>query len=198
MNVTRKEQRIIQRALNAWQASGELTPSDSQRLAQTMRVSPFDWRRLSRYAFWTALACVLISLGSLFADSELVAWLLSLFSHSALMRILLPALLCDGKYYTFGTGEGGIWSEDGWGFRRQRRETQWHYSTEAILFLGVVFTAVALWQLGERLDNGSGHIAPLFLAGCVIYGAIGYIARSGLVWLFFLLALGNWFGAETG
>lgn len=45
MNVTRKEQRIIQRALNAWQASGELTPSDSQRLAQTMRVSPFDWRR---------------------------------------------------------------------------------------------------------------------------------------------------------
>ncbi len=26
MNVTRKEQRIIQRALNAWQASGELTP----------------------------------------------------------------------------------------------------------------------------------------------------------------------------
>lgn len=184
MNVTRKEQRIIQRALNAWQASGELTPSDSQRLAQTMRVSPFDWRRLSRYAFWTALACVLISLGSLFADSELVAWLLSLFSHSALMRILLPALLAVVCY--------------GWGFRRQRRETQWHYSTEAILFLGVVFTAVALWQLGERLDNGSGHIAPLFLAGCVIYGAIGYIARSGLVWLFFLLALGNWFGAETG
>lgn len=63
MNVTRKEQRIIQRALNARQASGELTPSDSQRLAQTMRVSPFDWRRLSRYAFWTALACVLISTG---------------------------------------------------------------------------------------------------------------------------------------
>ncbi|MDR6345259.1 hypothetical protein QE402_002244 [Klebsiella sp. SORGH_AS 1025] len=86
MNVTRKEQRIIQRALNAWQASGELTPSDSQRLAHTLRVSPFDWRRLSRYAFWTALACVLIALGSLFADSELVAWLLSLFSHSALTR----------------------------------------------------------------------------------------------------------------
>lgn len=108
MNVTRKEQRIIQRALNAWQASGELTPSDSQRLAHTLRVSPFDWRRLSRYAFWTALACVLIALGSLFADSELVAWLLSLFSHSALTRILLPALLAVACY--------------GWGFRRQRQE----------------------------------------------------------------------------
>ena len=21
---------------------------------------------------------------------------------------------CDGKYYTFGTGEGGLWSADGW------------------------------------------------------------------------------------
>jgi hypothetical protein len=31
-----------------------------------------------------------------------------------------------------------------WGFSRQRRETQWHYSTEAILFLGVFFTAIAL------------------------------------------------------
>ncbi len=61
MNVTRKEQRIIQRALNASAGQRGVNPSDSQRLAQTMRVSPFDWRRLSRYAFWTALACVLIS-----------------------------------------------------------------------------------------------------------------------------------------
>ncbi|HGY4998408.1 TPA: DUF2157 domain-containing protein [Klebsiella oxytoca] len=184
MNITRKEQRIIQRALKAWQASGDLAPEDSQRLAQTLRVSPFDWQRLSRYAFWTALACVLVALGSLFADSALIELLLSLFSRSALTRIILPALLAVACY--------------AWGFRRQRRETQWHYSTEAILFLGVIFTAVALWQLGERLDTGSGHIAPLFLAGCLIYGAIGFFARSGLVWLFFLLSLGNWFGAETG
>ena len=167
-----KEQRIIQRALNAWQASGELTPADSQRLAHTLRVSPFDWRRLSRYAFWTALACVLIALGSLFADSELVAWLLSLFSHSALTRILLPALLAVACY---GSGVFAASSGRRSGTTAPRR----------ILFLGVVFTALALWQLGERLDNGSGHIAPLFLAGCMIYGAIGYVARSGLVWLFF-------------
>jgi hypothetical protein len=61
---------------------------------------------------------------------------------------------------------------------RQRRETQWHYSTEAILFLGVFFTA-SRWQLGERLDNGSGHIAPLFLAGCAVYGLVGSSAVPG-------------------
>ena len=184
MNVTRKEQRIIQRALNAWQASGELTPADSQRLAHTLRVSPFDWRRLSRYAFWTALACVIIAIGSLFSDSELMARIIEFFAFSSLARIGLPALVAVLFYL--------------WGFSRQRRETQWHYSTEAILFLGVFFTAIALWQLGERLDNGSGHIAPLFLAGCAVYGLVGFFGRSGLVWLFFLLSLGNWFGAQTG
>jgi hypothetical protein len=170
MNVTRKQQRVIQRALDEWQAAGALSHAESQRLAATLRVSAFDWQRLSRYAFWTALACLLIALGSLFADSELIAWLVSLFSDSALARIALPAAVALVCYL--------------WGFRRQRRASRWHYSTEAILFVGVVFTALALWQLGVRLDDGSGHIAPLFLAGCAIYGAIGLAARSGLVWLF--------------
>lgn len=184
MNVTRKQHRVIARALDEWQSAGALSEAERQRLAGTLEVTPFDWQRLSRYAFWTALACLLIALGSLFADSELLAWLAVLFRDSALARIVLPAAIALGCYL--------------WGFRRQRREQHWHYSTEAILFVGVVFTAVAIWQLGERLDNGSGHIAPLFLVGCAIYGAIGIAARSGLVWLFFLLALGNWFGAETG
>ncbi len=34
--------------------------------------------------------------------------------------------------------------------------------------------------------------------GCIIYAVIGFISRSSLVWLFFLLMLGNWFGAKTG
>ncbi|MGG7815448.1 DUF2157 domain-containing protein [Klebsiella aerogenes] len=184
MNVTRKQQRILQRAIEQWQQEGVLNSSDGQRLSASLFVRTFDWQRLSRYAFWTAIACVLIALGSLFADAELVAAIINLFSDSAVARIILPTLLAIAFYY--------------WGFRRQRRESQWHYSTEAILFLGVICTAIALWQLGDRLDDGSGHVAPLILLGCAIYGLIGYFARSGLVWLFFLLALGNWFGAETG
>ncbi len=39
MNVTRKEQRIIQRA-ECLAGQRGVNPSDSQRLAQTMRVSP--------------------------------------------------------------------------------------------------------------------------------------------------------------
>ena len=184
MNVTRKQERLLRRALAQWEQEGALSANDHQRLAATFKRAVLDWQRLSRYAIWTALACAIIAIGSLFADSLLLAWIIDFFSFSSLARIGLPAVLAVGFYL--------------WGFARQRRETQWHYTTEGLLFLGVLFTAIALWQLGERLDNGSGHIAPLFLAGCAVYGLVGYFGRSGLVWLFFLLSLGNWFGAETG
>lgn len=184
MNVTRKQERQLRRALAEWEQEGALSASEHQRLAATLTRVALDWQRLSRYAIWTALACAIIAIGSLFADSGLMAWLADLFVFSSVARIGLPAALAVGFYL--------------WGFGCQRRETRWHYSTEGLLFLGVFFTAIALWQLGERLDTGSGHIAPLFLAGCAVYGLVGFLGRSGLVWLFFLLSLGNWFGAETG
>lgn len=146
MKVTGKQERLLRRALNEWQQEGTLTADDHQRLAGTLQRVTMDWQRLSRYAFWTALTCVIIAIGSLFSDSELMARIIEFFAFSSLARIGLPALLAVLFYL--------------WGFSRQRRETKWHYSTEAILFLGVLFTAIALWQLGERLDNGSGHIAP--------------------------------------
>jgi hypothetical protein len=106
----------------------------------------------------------------------------SLFSDSALAR-----LRCLRRWRWFAT------SGD---FRRQRRAAYWHYSTEAILFVGVVFTALALWQLGVRLDDGSGHIAPLFLVGCAIYGAIGGPFRAGVAVL--PAGAGQLVRAETG
>lgn len=184
MNVTRKQERLLRQALSEWEQEGALSAEDRLRLAGTLKRVVMDWQRLSRYAFWTAMACVVIAIGSLFADSQLMARIIAFFSLSSAARIGLPALIA-GLFYL-------------WGFSRQRRQTQWHYSTEALLFAGVFFTAIALWQLAEKLDTGSGHIAPLFLAGCVFYGLVGFFGRSGLVWLFFLLSLGNWLGAQTG
>lgn len=184
MQVTRKQEHLIRDALDEWQQSGVISTQEQQRLQSTLHCIPFDWKRLSRYTFWVAVACLIIAAGSLFTDIVLINYLIELFSFSGVMRVVSPALISLILYF--------------WGFKRQRKETQWHYSTEFILFLGVMFTAIFLWQLGELLDNGSGHIAPLFLIGCVIYGVIGFISRSSLVWLFFLLMLGNWFGAETG
>lgn len=184
MNVTKKQERIIQDVLNGWEQRGDISAEEHIRLKNTLVRVPFDWKRLSRYAFWTAIVCLVIAIGNFLSDTFFVEYIIQLFNLSGLGRIGLPLVAAVIFYY--------------WGFRRQSLQQQWHYSTEFILFLGVLLTAVAIWQLGVLLDNGSGHVAPLFLIGCIIYAIVGFFSRSSLVWLFALLALGNWFGAETG
>ena len=159
MQVTRKQERVIRQALDHWQQSGELSAQQHQQLESTLQRLPFDWKRLSRYAFWIAIACLIIAAVNLFSDTALIHYLIELFSISEIMRVVFPALIAGMFYF--------------WGFKRQRKEILWHYSTEFILFLGILFTAVFLWQLGELLDDGSGNIAPLLLMGCIIYGVIG-------------------------
>lgn len=184
MKVTRKQEHLIRQVLDEWQKSEVISAQEHLRLRQTLQSVPFDWKSLSRYEFWTAIVCLIMAVGALFSDSELINYLIQIFSFSQMMRVITPAFIAIVFYF--------------WGFKRQRKEQQWHYNSECILFLGVMFTAVSLWQLAMLLDNGSGHIAPIFLIGCAIYAIVGYISRSSLVWLFFLLMLGNWFGTETG
>lgn len=184
MKVTRNQERVILRALDAWQKEGVIDNTQREQLQQHVVPDNFDWQRLSRYAFWTSVACIIIALGSLFADEYLMEWLLSFFSLGYLTRTITSALVAAGFYF--------------WGFRRQHKYPYWRYSNEIILFFGVLFTASSLYHLGMFLDNGSGHVAPLFLIGCAIYAVIGYFGRSGMIWVFFLLMLGNYFGTETG
>lgn len=92
MRVTRKQEKIIRQALAQWQQERAITDEDHQRLAGTITRVVFDWRRLSQYAFWTALACIVIAFGSLFSDSDLLAQILPWFAYSSVARIGLPFL----------------------------------------------------------------------------------------------------------
>lgn len=181
MKVTRKQEKIVQRTLEGWRQEGVIDAAEQQRLQQHLSVQLFDWQRMSRYAFWIALACVIIAIGSLVADEYLLALL---FNFGYVTRAIILAIISMAFYV--------------WGFQRQKRTPGKRYSNEAIVFLGVLFTALSLSQVGMALDNGSGNVAPLFLLGCAIYGVMGYLARSGLIWLFCLLALGSFFGSSTG
>ncbi|AYN25878.1 DUF2157 domain-containing protein [Buttiauxella sp. 3AFRM03] len=171
MKVTRKQEKVIRHTLEGWREEGVIDETEQQRLQQNLSLQLFDWQHLSRYAFWIALACAIIAIGSLVADEYLMALL---FNFGYFTRAIILALISAGLYF--------------WSFRRQKITPEKRYSNEAILFMGVLFTALCLSQVGMALDTGSGNVAPLFLLGCAIYGAIGYLGRSGLIWLFCLLA----------
>lgn len=181
MKVTRAQEKVIRQTLNGWRKEGVIDETEHQRLQKHIIVQPVDWQRLSRYAFWIALVCLIIAMGSLVEDEYLMRLLLNV---DYLTRAAILAVFAAASYL--------------WGFRRQKNRPDKRYSNEAILFIGVLFTALCLSQIGLALDNGEGNVAPLFLIGCLLYGVIAWLGRSGLVWLFCLLALGSYFGTFTG
>ncbi|MEE4484698.1 DUF2157 domain-containing protein [Serratia ficaria] len=184
MKLSKKNAAVVRKALNGWVGEGALTPQQQQQLLQHVEIQPFDWRRLARYAFLAALASLVIAITSLFADSGLLAWLSELFRFDAPARTVIAGALAALAY--------------AWALRRRRRHPEKRYGNEAALFIAVLLTACALWQLGVWLDNGSGRVSVLLIFAALLYGLIGWFGRSGLVWGFALLSLGNAFGAETG
>lgn len=98
MKLSKKNAVVVRKALDGWIGEGALTPEQQQQLLQHMDVQPFDWRRLARYAFLAALASLLIAVTSLFADSELLAWLSELFRFDAPVRMAIAGVLAALAY----------------------------------------------------------------------------------------------------
>jgi hypothetical protein len=108
----------------------------------------------------------------------------TIFDAPAIVRCLFLALMAAGIFYL--------------GLSRRRKHPSRIFSTEAVFFLGVLVSAASIAFLGEALDTGSGHFSLLFLLATLVYGVLGLLLSSKLIWVFSLLSLGSWFGAETG
>lgn len=65
-----KETRVLfVEALDHWQQSGELSAQQHQQIRKYIATPSFDWKRLSRYAFWIAIVCLIIAAINLFSDT---------------------------------------------------------------------------------------------------------------------------------
>jgi hypothetical protein len=106
------------------------------------------------------------------------------FDAPAGAKCVALALLAAGLYW--------------WGVRRLALDPAQVYRNEAILFLGVLATAGAIYQLGRALDTGSGHFSILLLLSFLVYATLGVAVDSNLIWVFALASLGGWMGTETG
>lgn len=184
MQVSKKEGKLLVQALREWESSGLLGSGQANELRGSLDITSFDWKRVAKYSFWMAIACIVISVSAVLADR----WLLELFER-------IFAAPASVKCAVFAIIAGLLY---GAGLRRSRKHPEKLYSNEALFFLGVVATAVSVMFLGVAIDTGSGHFSLLLLLAALIYGALGLGFPSKLVWIFSLLSLGSWFGAETG
>lgn len=184
MKFLKKEAGTVHTAIHGWADEGVITGEQAEKLHGAVQIISFDWRRLARYSFWGAIVCILISVGSVVADDALRKLLSALFNAPDIVKCLFFASVAVALYYV--------------GVRRKRKHPEKRFSNEAFFFLGVMATAGAIAFLGVTLDTGSGHFSLLLLLAAILYGLLGIWFPSTLVWIFSLLSLASWLGAESG
>ncbi|MGZ3746273.1 MAG: DUF2157 domain-containing protein [Pseudobdellovibrionaceae bacterium] len=184
MRVNRNQATALKEAINHWNRNGLLDEKTTSALQQDIEVVPFDWKKLAKYSFWVALICIITSIGAVLADKILLALLESIFHAPYIVKFFGLSILSGLIYWV--------------GIRKRAIHPYKVFSNEAILFLGVIATAGAIYQLGRAFDTGSGHFSVLLLLSFFVYGILGYYFKSNLIWLFALISFGSWMGTETG
>jgi len=184
LTLPKRKAAIVRDALAEMARQQLIAPEVARDISGKIAPLNFDWRRLARYAFAGALVCIVIAVGAALADKWLMDLIAQLFHASWGLKSLACAAV-SALLFWFGT------------LRRQRAPEK-IYSNEAIYFGGVLGIAAAVACLGKAIDNGSGHFSLLILLAALIYSGLGLLLESKLIWVFGLLSLGSWFGAETG
>ncbi|BCA56811.1 hypothetical protein W02_39510 [Nitrospira sp. KM1] len=184
MKLPRKQATVVHDAIEQWKRDGVIPGAQAATLAATIEVQYFDWRKLAKYSFWIALFSIVSSVSAALSDRMLQDLLKVIFEAPAIHKYALLSVVAAGLYR--------------WGFSRRRDAPDKVYRNEAIFFLAVLVTGGAISQLGLTVDTGTGHYSLLLLFSFLVYAVLGTMLESNLIWVFALLALGSWMGAETG
>jgi hypothetical protein len=184
MDVSKKEAAAIRRTLDYWQKSSLIAADQAAVLRADLKVIPFDWRLLARLSFIVAIISIVTALAAIAADEVLLKLLAAIFDAPHYVKLIMLSLL-SAAILSFG-------------YEQRLQHPQRIFSTEAIMFLGVLSIAGAVYQFGMTFDNGSGRYSLLLLISFVVYGVLALKLQSNLIWIFALVSIGGWFGAETG
>ncbi|MEQ8414376.1 MAG: hypothetical protein RIB71_07910 [Imperialibacter sp.] len=180
----KKEAEIIKKAIAHWKDVGLIDDKTSDKLTNDVQPVGFDWQKLAFYAFLFAIGSIIVSVFLLLADEWILQFIEDLIDAPHWVKSLLFAALAFSLY--------------AFGYRRKNNKPDQIYSNETLFILGVISTAVSATFLGLQFDTGSGHFSLLILLLTAIYAVVAYSLWSQVIWLFFLVAFGAWFGTETG
>lgn len=184
MKLNKKQGLFLKHTIDHWQQQGIITPDVANNLNNSFSIRSFDWERLAKYSFWISMICAVIAIAAITLDEFLMNLIEKIFVDSKLIPCLIFAIVA-ATFYLFA-------------YHRRKSKPLHQFSNEAIIFGGVLSTAVAVAYFGQAIDTGSGHFSLLFLLSTIIYAALAFWFPSRLIWVFSLLSLGSWFGTETG
>lgn len=184
LNIDKQDAELLNNAIEQWQNDKLIGNETAEKLKASYEIKGFDWGRLAQYSFWIALICGIVAMASLIIDDNVINYLKKLYDTPDIVISVTSGILAVILFYL--------------GRRQKHRYPERIFSNEAIIFLGVLFTASSIAFLGKTFDNGSGHFSVLFLLSVLVYSILAGKFRSRLIWAFALISLGSWFGTETG
>ncbi len=188
MLFNKKQGHFLAETIAQWEQEGTVSAETAKTLRTSYTIRSFDWNRLAKYSFIIAIICAIIAFSAAVADEYLVELLMHyveiLFNSSDAALSLLFGIMAAVVFYA--------------GYICKKRYPKRVFSNEAVLFGAVILAASSIAFFGKAIDSGKGHFSLLLLIAAVLYGVIGLGFRSKMVWIFSLISLGSWFGAETG
>lgn len=184
MKINKRYGKFLSNTIHYWEDNSIISPDEANKLRNSFEVNSFDWKRLAKYSFWISIICIIIAVSAILVDQVLMELLKKIFNAPDIIKCFSLAALSTAFFYL--------------GLRRRSKYPNKIFSNEVIFFLGVLSVAGSIAFLGEAIDTGSGHFSLLILLATVVYGILGILFPSKLIWLFSVLSLGSWFGTETG
>ncbi|MBL1410928.1 DUF2157 domain-containing protein [Sphingobacterium faecale] len=183
LDLSRQEKEVVDQALQHWYEQSLLDENKVQELKDNLDERSFDWKVLARYAFWVALASLVLSVVSLFADDMLVRFVERFYETPNIVFCLFFAVLASAFYVL--------------GLRNKKRYPDKTFSNETMMLAGAFSTAASIGFLGQILDRNTHYFTILFFMSILIYAVLAVKLQSKLIWVFTLVALGIWFATET-
>ncbi len=182
--VSQNKSDFLEEMIDYWQSENTINQATAAKLRATYDTKNFDWKRLAQYSFWIAMLCGVLSLSAILVDKSILIYLKAIYDTPDIVISIVSALFAAICYV--------------YGFNRKKKNPQNIFSNEALIFSGVMLTANAVAYLGKAFNSGSNHFSVLIFASVIIYLSLAHFFKSRLIWAFALLALGAWFGTETG
>lgn len=179
----RKAEFLIE-SINYWKNNSIINEYDYSKLLNSFEPINFDFNKLAKYAFWISLICLCISVCSVIFDEKLMKLLMRIFNAPIEVKCLSLSLISALIYF--------------YGIKRKKFYPYTIYKNEAVLFIGNIVAAGAIYFLWKIINLDKDYSCYFFLLCACIYGILAYISSSKLTWVVTIFLLGFFYGLLLG
>lgn len=183
IDLNKQEKELVVEVISHWQTQGLLDENQAKALSDNIDEKSFEWKVLARYAFWVALASLILAVFSLFANNTLERFIEKFYETPNTVFCVI-FLLIGALFYFLG-------------WRSKKKSPESTFTSETLMLAGSFSVAACIGFLGEVLDRESHYFTILFFLSIIIYAVLAVKLHSKLIWVFTLIALGIWFATET-